>query len=126
LDFRFKGLIQQAPNRRVVAFHRAFDYLARDYGLEIVAVIENDPGVEPSARDLAALARQIKAAAPVAIFAEPQYPARVAQTLSTETGVPLYVLNPLETGPADPDAYINAMWENLKTLGTALLLNRKE
>jgi ABC-type Zn uptake system ZnuABC Zn-binding protein ZnuA len=50
----------------------------------------------------------------------------MAQTLSSETGVPLYVLNPLETGPVDPDAYINAMWENLTVLGKALLLNRRE
>ncbi len=124
LNFRFQGLIQQAPNKRIVTFHRAFDYLARDYGLEVVAVIENDPGLAPSARHLAELIQTIRESRPVAIFTEPYYPDNVAQTASAETGVPVFVLDPLETGPVDPEAYLQAMWSNLQTLGMALLVNR--
>jgi zinc transport system substrate-binding protein len=125
LDYRFRELVAQAPNRRIVTFHRAFDYLARDYGLEIVGVIENEPGMEPSARALTDLVRKIQQTKPAAIFTEPYYPDKVARTLSDETGVPVYQLDPVETGPADANAYISAMWRNMQVLGTALLL-RKE
>ena len=38
--------------KKIVTFHEAFPYFAKDYGLEIAAVIEREPGSEPSAPDV--------------------------------------------------------------------------
>ena len=55
-----------------------------------------------------------------ALFAEPQYPAKAAETIAKETGAKVYTLDPVVTGPMDADAYINIMESNLKTLQEAL------
>ena len=39
----FTALVATLPNRKIVTEHAVFDYLARDAGLEIVAVIEDEP-----------------------------------------------------------------------------------
>jgi len=122
----FKDLIARAPNMRIVTFHRAFDYLARDCGLEIVAVIESDAGVAPSARELTRLIELINEKKPAAIFSEPQYSDRLAKMLADETGVPVSVLDPATTGPSDPESYVNIMDQNLQTLRKALYPNPEE
>ncbi|RJP74542.1 MAG: zinc ABC transporter substrate-binding protein [Candidatus Zixiibacteriota bacterium] len=116
----FRELVAGASNRRIVTFHPAFDYLARDIGLEIPDVILTDAGAEPSARGLSELAAHLRQYRPAGIFSEPQYSDRLARTLAEETGVPLYELDPAATGPADPGAYLEIMGRNYDTLRRAL------
>ncbi len=99
--------------RNVVTFHNAFDYLARDAGLSVVGRIEETPGQEPSAGEIHALVRTIRRTRAAAVFAEPQYPERLAAIVAQEAGVPLRVLDPLSTGAAEPTAYEEAMRKNL-------------
>ena len=47
-----------AEHRKLVTFHDAFPYFAAHYGFELVGVILENPGQEPSAADLAALVRR--------------------------------------------------------------------
>lgn len=119
----FIRILSAVENRRIVTFHKAFEYLARDANLEIVAVMESDAGVEPSARELAKLVEVIKEAEPVGIFTEPQYANELAKTLSQETGIPVYMLDPAVTGDGDPMSYIRVMMDNLRTLKRALNVN---
>ncbi len=106
--------------RNVVTFHNVFDYLARDIGIDVVGRIEETPGQEPSAGELQALVRTIRRTKAVAVFAEPQYPERLAAIVAREARVPLRVLDPVSTGPAEPRAYEDAMRKNLATLVAAL------
>jgi len=105
---------------RIITFHEAFPYFAAEFGLEIAAVVEREPGSEPSAQELAQTIELIKAHKIKAIFSEPQYPALSAETIAKETGLKLYRLDPATTGPDDKDAYINAMESNLAVLQEAL------
>lgn len=120
LHARISGVVERAPNRRIVTFHAVFDYLARDTGLEITAVLETEPGYELVAGDLSRLIDTIKREKPAALFTEPQYPARVAEVLSRDTGIPVYSLDSAASGPLEKDAYIHIMESNIKTLETAL------
>lgn len=122
----FKDLVSRAPNKKIVTFHRAFDYLARDTGLDIVAVIESEPGAEPSAKYMSQLVDKIKEIKPAAIFSEPQYSDRLAQMLSHETGVPVFVLDPAASGVSGPESYIDVMQKNLQILHQALIVNPEE
>jgi zinc transport system substrate-binding protein len=117
--------LKDAPNKRIVTFHDAFAYFAKDLGLEVVAVIEETPGQEPSAGDLAKLAKTIKEAKPIGIFAEPQYPEKVAEVLSGESGIPVYVLDPVASGEMTPAAYMDGMRKNLETIKKALAAGGK-
>jgi ABC-type Zn uptake system ZnuABC Zn-binding protein ZnuA len=57
------------PDRRkLVTFHDAFPYFAAHYGFELVGVVLQNPGQEPSAADLAALVDRVKAAKVPAVF----------------------------------------------------------
>lgn len=109
-----------AGNRDIITFHEAFPYFAREFNLNIVTVIEREPGSEPSAAELAATIETIKKSKIKALFAEPQYPAKAAEAIARETGAKVFVLDPVVTGPMEPDAYLNIMESNLLVLKEAL------
>ena len=110
-------------NNRIVTQHGVFDYLARDAGLEIVAVLQAHAGQEPSAAQMLKIVRTIRERKAGAIFIEPQYPAKTGETLARETGVPIAALDPAATGPEEAglEYYEKTMRANLwilkKTLG---------
>lgn len=107
-------------NRNIVTFHEAFPYFAREFKLQVAAVVEREPGSEPSAGELADTMALVKQAGVKALFAEPQYPAKAANTIANETGAKVFYLDPGVAGPMEPDAYINIMNQNLKVLEEAL------
>lgn len=120
LSKEISEVLNKVQNKRIVTFHDAFDYFARDFGLEVVDVIEVVPGQEPSAGELAKLAKKIRELKVAAIFSEPQYSDRVAMILSKESGVPVFKLDPCHTGEGKPDTYEKVMRQNLEVLKKAL------
>lgn len=115
--------IDQLPNKNIVTFHEAFPYFAKEFNLNIISVIEREPGTEPTPKELEATINQIKELKIKALFAEPQYPASAAETIAKETGAKVYSLDPVVTGEANKesyDAYINAMKKNAEVLKEAL------
>ena len=111
-------------DRDIITFHEAFPYFASEFKLNIVGVIEREPGSEPNARELAETIEIVKKQNVHALFAEPQYPSKCAMVIEKETGVPVSVLDPVVTGPREPakarDAYLVAMRKNLDVLKKAL------
>jgi ABC-type Zn uptake system ZnuABC Zn-binding protein ZnuA len=103
-------------NRNIVVFHNVFDYLARDLRLSIVGYVEETPGQEPSAGEIRKLVDTIRKKKAAAVFSEPQYPARLAEMIAREAGVPVRALDPVSTGSTDLGAYEAAMRRNLHTL----------
>jgi len=114
-----KGL-QGLKTRDIITFHEAFPYFAKEFGLNIAAVIEREPGSEPNAKELAETISLVRKAKVKALFAEPQYPAKAAQTIARDTGARLYLLDPAVTGQMKDDAYIKTMRNNLGELQKAL------
>lgn len=115
------ALGQTLKNNRIVEPHGVFDYLARDMGLEVVAVLRPH-GQEPSAAEMLELVREIRAERAGAIFTEPQYPAKIGAALARETGLPTAALDPVATGPdaAPLDYYETAMRQNMEVLRATL------
>lgn len=122
LKDRMHSALKDISSRDIVTFHEAFPYFAQEFGLNIAAVIEREPGSEPSAAELEDTIDIINSLGVKAIFAEPQYSAKAAETIAAETGARVYILDPLVTGPkdADPGSYIDIMEKNLQTLVEAL------
>ena len=114
------AVLDKLPQRDIVSFHEAFPYFAEEFDLNIVAVVEREPGSEPSAREIAQTIEIVRAAKAQALFVEPQYPSGSAKVIANETGSRVYVLDPAVTGPDDPDAYLNIMKNNLTALKEAL------
>ena len=107
-------------NRDIVTFHEAFPYFAKEFNFNIAAVIEREPGSAPNAKELSETIEQVKDLKINALFAEPQYPAKAAETIAAATGAKVYTLDPVVMGPMEADAYINIMDSNLNTLLEAL------
>lgn len=120
LRLRMHQVIDGSGSRDIITFHEAFPYFAREFNLNIAAVIEREPGSEPSAAELARTIEIIKDTGTKVIFAEPQYPVKSAETIARETGVKIYILDPAATGELEPDAYIKTMEKNINTLREAL------
>lgn len=124
LDERMHAALVPHRGARIMTFHEAFPYFAREFGLELVGVVEREPGTEPSARELAETIGLVRGRGVKALFTEPQYSDRSAQVISRETGVKVYELDPVATGPSEPDAargaWLAAMGKNLAVLQDAL------
>lgn len=120
LKARMHAALDSLPSRDIITFHEAFPYFAKEFGLRIVDVIEREPGSEPSAAELAATVKTVRSRKVRALFAEPQYPAKAAQAVARETGIPVRTLDPAVSGSDDPRSYIRAMDANLLVLREAL------
>ncbi len=112
--------LKDLRTRDIITFHEAFPYFAQEFGLRIAAVIEREPGSEPSARELAETVDLIRKTGLKALFAEPQYSAKAAETIARETSATIYTLDPGVTGPMAADAYLRLMERNLAELQKAL------
>ncbi len=113
-------VLDNVKNRDIITFHEAFPYFAKEFNLNVVGVIEREPGSEPSAKELASTIDEVNKLKVKALFAEPQYSAKAADTIARETGSKIYTLDPAVTGPMDAGAYLNIMDKNLKSLEEAL------
>ncbi len=115
-----EGIAAIAPeNRKLVTFHDAFPYLARRYGLEVVAVVSPSPGKEPSARDVAELTETLRSERVPAVFREPQFNNRVLELAAEDAGV--RVLELLSGAfKEDVDSYVELMRFNLRQLEEGL------
>ena len=112
--------LKNLRSRDIITFHEAFPYFAREFGLRIAAVIEREPGSEPSAGEMAETIRIVRKAGVKALFAEPQYPAKAVQAIARETAARVFTLDPVVTGPMTEDAYVTLMSANLAELQRAL------
>lgn len=120
LNQEMHDALKSVENKNIVTFHEAFDYFADEYDLNIVAVIENEPGTSPSAGQVAQIIEKIKETSAVAIFVEPQYEKTAANVISKETGIPVYTLDPIVSGSLEKGEYERIMRENLSILKDAL------
>ncbi|MBQ9266684.1 MAG: zinc ABC transporter substrate-binding protein [Clostridia bacterium] len=112
--------LDNIESRNIVTFHEAFEFFAEEFDLNVVGVVEREPGTYPSAGELAEIIATINNTEAKAIFVEPQYSRTAADTIARETGVPIYTLDPVVSGALEKDAYEKIMRENLKNLVEAL------
>jgi len=120
LKQKMHSSLDSISNKNIVTFHEAFDYFAEEFDLNVVAVIEREPGTYPSSKDVADIIEEVKSKDVNAIFTEPQYSKTAADTIARETKVKVYELDPVVTGDLDKEAYIRIMNNNLNTLEEAL------
>lgn len=94
LDDSFMAELSPCPKREFIhAGHYAFGYLARRYHLTYVAAQGFVPDSEPTAKQLAALARQVQSRGLKVVFFEELVEPRIARTVARETGAELLILH---------------------------------
>lgn len=106
-------------HREFIGFHAAWVYFASRYGLVQVAAIEESPGREPSAADVARIVETARRLGAKAVFAEPQFSPKAAETIAAESGADVLFLDPLGSSLAEP-TYVGLMRYNLQQMAKAL------
>lgn len=125
LDREVRDAVAKLPpdRRKVISTHNAFGYFAASYGIEFIAPLGVSTESEPSARDIAKIITQIKAAKIPAVFLEnitdPRLMGRIAAETGARVGGTLYS-DSLTGEKGDSPTYIAMVRHNIKTLTSAL------
>ncbi|MBA3724384.1 MAG: zinc ABC transporter substrate-binding protein [Candidatus Levybacteria bacterium] len=128
LDTQYKDGLQTCQSKNIVTSHTAFAYLAREYGLNQVAIAGLSSSQEPSTQELAEVATFARENDVKYIFFESLVSPRLAETIANEIGAQTLVLDPLEGIPDDEieqgKNYFTVMEDNLENLQTALVCSK--
>lgn len=123
LQAEMSNELKDISHKDIVTFHEAFPYFAQEFNLNIIEVIEREPGTEPTPQELENIIKDVNKLPSKILFTEPQYSPAAAETIARETGARIYTLDPIVTGEANEqalDAYINTMKQNAAILKDAL------
>jgi zinc transport system substrate-binding protein len=124
LDAEYRTAMADCESRVIVTSHRAFGYLADSYDLRQIPIAGISPEEEPDPRTLEAIASEAEAEGVATIFLEETAPPDLAQTVASEIGADLSLLDPIEGVTQESlDAgtgYAQIMRENLARLVTGL------
>jgi zinc/manganese transport system substrate-binding protein len=108
-----------AGRRRALASHDSLQYIAAAYGITLLAVNGWTNKSEPSAAELARLARQIKTEHVKALFLDSITDPRTMQRIAAETGAmiggTLYG-DSLSPAPGKADSYVKMLRHDVSTL----------
>jgi zinc/manganese transport system substrate-binding protein len=83
--------------KKFFPYHRLFEYLAQDFGFEIVGYVEPKPGIPPSAGHVEKVIELLKKAKPHAILTTSYYGEREVRFLSQKSGIK-YIIVPHDVG----------------------------
>ena len=125
LDGEVREAVARIPegHRKVISTHGAFGYFAAAYGVEFIAPVGVSTESESSARDIAGIITQIRAAKIPAVFLENVSDPRLIRRISAETGArvggTLYS-DSLTGEKGDSPTYIDMVRHNIKALTSAL------
>ncbi|MDB5610610.1 MAG: metal transporter substrate-binding protein [Bradyrhizobium sp.] len=125
LDRDVRIAVAQIPQarRKVISTHDAFGYFAAAYGIEFIAPLGVSTESEASARDIAAIITQVRAAKIPAVFLENISDPRLMRRISAETGARIggtLFSDSLSDEKGDAPTYIDMVRHNIKALTSAL------
>ena len=112
--------VKRLSDRRFVAHHPAWPYLARRFGFEIVGTIQAQSGTEPSALQLQSLIAKIKKDRVKVIVSEIQLSQKIPELLAKETKSRVVVLTTLPGGVPGTETYLDMLRYNVLQLANAL------
>ena len=124
LDEAYRSAFANAKNKTFLVQHAAFGYLAHQYGLTQESIAGLSPDQEPTPARLAELKHYAEDHHVAVIYFEENANSKVAETLATETGIKLMVLNPLESLTNEQmeagETYLSVMEDNLTALQASI------
>jgi zinc/manganese transport system substrate-binding protein len=115
-----------AGKRRALASHDSLQYIANAYGITLLSVNGWTNKTEPSAAELAKLARQIRADHVKALFLDSITDPRAMQRIAGETGAAIggtLYGDSLSPAGGEADSYIEMLRHDVSTLKAGMLAN---
>jgi zinc transport system substrate-binding protein len=115
LEGTIRARLQPVAERPFIAFHDAYGYFSRRYGLRPAGHFAVDPQRRPGARTIARLAGLVSTGTVACAFAEPQFDARIVTAIAAGRPLRIGRLDPLgvdmEPGPALYETLLKANTE---------------
>ena len=112
LDEYAKQKFKNKDRRTMLSLHSAWAYLARDYNLTLITILENDR--EPSPKHLMWVIKKAREEKISHIIVEKELNPKSAEVIAKEINATLVFVEPLSTN------YIQSMHENIDKIGEAL------
>ncbi len=111
---------QRLSDRRFIAHHPAWPYLARRFGFDTAGTIQLQAGTEPSALHLQSLIEKMRKENIRVVVSEVQLSQRLPQLLARETKAHIVVLTTMPGGLAGTETYLDMLRYNVLQLVNAL------
>ena len=96
----------------VVAMHDSVSYFAKELGLNVIDIIQNDEEDMPTPKRNIEIVNNMKENNVKVILMENTYSDRLASSLANETGAKIYYFDSITTGNGEKTEYIEKMQKN--------------
>jgi len=117
LDDELRTEIAPVSAKPLIVFHDVTQYFERSYGLNTVGAITVSPERQPGAKRLSDIRAKIEQLGAVCVFAEPQFPPKLVQTLIEGTRAREGTLDEIGADiPEGPSHYFEFMKRNADNL----------
>ena len=120
-DAKLRQKLVDLPTKKIATLHNAWQYLANDYGLEVVTVFEHGSEGSLTAADIAEFQTSVTSQNLKAIFSEPQLTSSEFTQAASDIGLPVFELDPIG-GQTGKDTLIALFEYNFNTIARALSL----
>ncbi len=100
----------------VISYHADISYLARFYGLEVIGTLEPKPGIEPTARHLARLAKDAKERGVCLIIYNQSQPSKLPEKLADRVGAQAVQIGNMVGAVSGVDTWQALQEHNLKVM----------
>lgn len=124
LKAEYESLKTLGDHLDILVDHKAYGYLAHDYGLHQISIIRGSLSEEPTAAELQDSIDFIKSNKIESIYVSPNSSLKVYDIIKSETGVEVYPLHTLEsltkTEIEEGKDYFSVMHSNLESLKEGL------
>ena len=118
-DLSIKSMLVPIKDKPYIVFHDAYQYFEKAYGLNAVGSIMLDPELPPSAKKIIQIRSKIKSTNASCVFKEPQFRAKIVNTVIEDTNAQVGTLDPLGADlTSGPNMYLEllkSIASNLKT-----------
>jgi len=118
LDQDIQSTVDSWSQKKFICFHPAWAYFAERYGLQQVGVIEKRPGVQAGPGDIADIIKTSKRIGARVIFAEVQFPSRMATVIARESNIAVIPLDPL--GSLGQKSYVDLLRYNVAQMSKGM------
>ena len=116
-DLSIQSMLVTIKNKPYIVFHDAYQYFEKAYGLNAVGSIMLDPELPPSPKRIIQIRAKIKSTNASCVFKEPQFKAKIVNTVIEDTNATVGILDPLG---ANLTSGTNMYLELLKSIATNL------
>lgn len=123
LQSQYKSKLTKFKDVALIIFHDSFAYVADEFGLNMVHIVNVDENTYLSAGQISEIINKIEDYDVKILLSEAQYSVSIAKTIADETDARVYIIDSIVSGDNDKEAYIKGMAKNLEILENAFKKN---